>query len=331
MVGYRMGLRTFALLGAFALSGLGAGQARAVTIDCNAGGSIQTEIDNGEFFIEFTGTCNEFVNVFRDGTTIRGISGNPASDVITGGMSIFGATRVFIENLTINGSSVGIQHGAYAFISNTTIENTQNGVFVVRNSSAVFNGSTLGPSLIDDGNLSCGPLCVGDNSSIELRNTTVTGNTSDPAISAAMTAFRDSSILVRGGNTIVNTGTEGAIGVFFDSSVRVDNPNHLDTDVITGRIEVFGMSYFDVREATITGNVSVSLHSVLRIASTEFGGNPALISINGDITLSEDSALRFFSGQPTFNGTLTCLDKESSVAAPGPPQGVFNIVGCTGF
>ncbi|MCZ6523370.1 MAG: hypothetical protein O7A68_05840, partial [Alphaproteobacteria bacterium] len=87
---FRYSVNALALLGGLGLVSLYAMEVRAVVIDCDAGGSIQTEIDNAEFPIEFTGTCNEFVNVFRDGTTIRGISGTPANDVITGGMSIFG-------------------------------------------------------------------------------------------------------------------------------------------------------------------------------------------------------------------------------------------------
>ncbi len=328
---FRNSLKALALLGGLALLGLHAGEARAVVIDCNAGGSIQTEIDNGEILVEFTGTCNEFVNVFRDGTTIRGNSGTPASDVIAGGMSIFGATRVFIENLTINGSSVAIHDGAYAIITNTTIANTDAGVFVTRNSGVRFEGSTLGPALIDDGNNSCGPLCILSSSFARLRNTSVTGATNDPAIGGALTVSRDSSLELRGGNTIVNTGTQKAIGVWFDSSVRQDNPSGLGTDVITGGIDIFGMSYFEVRQAAITGNVSVDLHSVLRMGSPVFGGDPSLIVINGDMSLSQDSALVLESTQVTINGTLTCADDESSVAAPGLPQGAFNFVGCDFF
>lgn len=328
---FRYSVNALALLGGLGLVSLYAMEVRAVVIDCNAGGSIQTEIDNAEFPIEFTGTCNEFVSVFRDGTTIRGLSGNPANDVITGGLSIFGATRVRIENLTINGSSLGIHDGAYAIITNTTIANTDNGVFVVRNSGARFNGSTLGPALVDDGNVSCGPLCISGNSFARLRDTSVTGATNNPAIGAALTVFRDSSVELRGGNTIVNTGTQKAIGVFHDSSVRQDNPTGLGTDVITGGIDVANMSYFDLREATVTGNVSVSLHSVFKVGSTGFGGDPSLIVFNGDMSLSQDSAMTLASTLITINGTLTCADKESSIAAPGLPMGTFNVVGCTFF
>lgn len=327
---FRNSVSALALLGGLALFGLLAGEARAVVIDCNTGGSIQTELDNGQTFIEFTGTCNEFVSIVHDATTIRGNSGNPASDVITGGMSIPGVTRVRIENLTINGSSLTISDGAFAIITNTTIANTDAGVFVVRNSGVRFDGSTLGPSLVDDEN-SCGPLCLISNSFARLVNTSVTGATNNPAIGAALILVRNSSLELRGGNTIVNTGTQFAIGVFGDSSVRQDNPSGLGTDVITGGIDVFGMSYFDLREATVTGNVSVGLHSVFRVGNLFSGDDPSLIVINGDISLSQDSAMTLASTLITINGTLTCADKESSIAAPGLPMGTFNVVGCTFF
>ena len=141
-------------------------QARAAFVDCDAGESIQAALSTGDPFVEFTGTCNEFVSIVRDRTTIRGASGNPANDVINGGLTVFALQGNFIQSLTVTGNSVFVADGAQVNFTNVTVTDTQFGVFVIRGSNVIIQNSTMTPALVDDANLSCGPLCIGDNSFI---------------------------------------------------------------------------------------------------------------------------------------------------------------------
>jgi hypothetical protein len=300
-----------ALTGACLMLGLWSERASAQVVDCDSGGSIQTAIDGGQRVVEFTGTCAEFVSIYRDRAEVRGVSGNPALDVITGGMSVRGAQRILIEDLTISGDSFFIMDGAFATVRNSIIENTDFGFGVLRNSGARLEGNTFGPALID-GTQSCLPICVLDNSHARMENNTVTGAANDSRTGGVMTVLRDSSVMMRGGNTITNTGTKQAISVFFDSHLRQDNSSGFGTGQINGRVEVSANSYFGTREAVINGDVRVTLHSVMRIASTATGGDPSLMQVNGGIHLSGDSALRVSSPLVTINGDVTCEDGESS-------------------
>ena len=265
-------------------------------------------------FIEFSGTCNENVFIAQDGVTIQSLSGNSSQAIINGELGISGASRVRIENITIDGGqSVFIVDGATVRIQNSVIENTQNGVAIVRDSHARLENNIIGPALVDDGNVSCTPLCVLDDASVRMIGNTVTGAANDPA-SAVLVIGRDSSALMRGGNHISNNGTQPAVTVFDDASLRIDNISGLVRDHITGDIELFAISQVDVREMLLTGNLTVTEHSMMRLGSTVgFGGDPSNIEVNGDITLSFDSALIVLNPEIMLNGAITCLDNESSL------------------
>lgn len=312
----------------FLAFGLAAGQARAAFVDCNTGGSIQAALDLGDTFVQFTGTCNEFVSIQNNRTVIQGASGIRANDVINGGVGVFAVQGAFFESLTIKGDSVIVSDGAQATFQDTTITETQFGVVFVRGATVRIRRSTLTPALVDDGNLSCGPICVGDNSFARIDDSTIIGATSDPIVGGALTLFRDSSVVLRGNNSVSNSGTEPAIGIFNDSSFRQDNSSGIGVATIDGGIEVFAMSYFDLRQAVVTGNVSVTLKSGLRVGSTVSGGDPRNIVINGNITLGQDSGLFVTSPGSTINGNVTCQDTQSSIS--GSFQGI-GVVSCTDF
>ncbi|MEX0343481.1 MAG: hypothetical protein AB3N20_01065 [Rhizobiaceae bacterium] len=313
-----------------------AGPAWAVVVDCNSGGSIQTELNNGETQIDFSGTCNEFVSVFQDGTRITGAS--PATSIITGGMSINGVTRVRIENLTVDGGSgVFISDGAAARVNGSTFQAGEFGFIINRNSSARLDGNTIGPASGTTSS-SCAALCVGENSNLRMTNTTVTANASNPAVGGPLILFRNSTATLRGGNVITNTGTEAAVGIFNHSYLRQDDPTIPDggtsngVDTFTGSqraLDVFAMSQADIRNAVVNGNTRVTLHSLLRIASKNFGSDPNNIVFNGKVKLRQDSGLRIDSPLVTMNGNIRCKDKTSN--AQGEFQGTGKYKNCTDF
>lgn len=82
-------------------------------VDCNAGGSIQSELDAGSAFVNFTGTCNEFVIIRNDKTVLQGASGDPTQDVIAGGILALGVQQVSLDSFT-TGGSLSIQNGSAA-------------------------------------------------------------------------------------------------------------------------------------------------------------------------------------------------------------------------
>jgi hypothetical protein len=320
----RMTWKSLPLL-SFALALAGHMQpATAMPVDCDNGGMIQPAIDSGFYdLIEFTGTCHEDVSVPRAGVQIRGMSVDRSLHVIDGHVSVEGATRVQFRDLTITGGNVVIFDGAYVTLRNVAVEDTDNGVTVVRNSTLRLRDSDLGPALVDQYPFSCGPLCVGDASHIRMEGSNIVGDTDDPLIGGAVVIYRDSSLTMRGGNTITNNGSEPSLAVVADSSLRLDDATGKGPDAVTGEVEIFGLSFAQLGSGSLTGPVKIDLQSVLRAGGTVAGGDPAAASINGPIEVSRASALAVDSPTVTINGTVTCLDIKSSLS--GSFSGTYNI------
>ena len=361
-----------------------------VSIDCDAGQSIQNEISNGETEIEFTGTCTETVSIQQSGTTIRGrFDRPPENNVIAGDVIVFGVQRAFLFNLTHEGTlfvqgngdatfqdgtlsgsaAVGgsgsanffnatvtgvgslnlsdngrvfmrnsdivdlrgglfITNGAVFRTNGTDIVDTDNGIFVGRNATVRFRNGRMGPALVDDVDVSCNPLCLTDGAVVRLDSSIVEGSNEDPGIGGAVSISRNSSVLVRGDSEITNTGSQPAVGVFNDSSFRQDRSGAAAPSTINGDILVTGMSYADVRAAAVNGDVTLRLHSVLRLGSAGFGGDPSNVVLTGNTEISLDSALVVEDPTVTIVGDITCLDGESSLGGDFLGSGQVN---CTGF
>lgn len=361
----------------------------AQSVDCNAGQSIQSRINAGDTFIDFTGVCNEFVFIQNDQTVIQGFTGDPADAVISFGLLALGVQGISLDSFTADGNvsiqsgsnaslfnvvlaggaslgntasigifdstvtgsgsfsvfrnaslfmggstiddlrgGVNVTDGAEAQFSNTDITNTDNGVFVGRNGSLRFRDGLMGPALVDDGNLSCNPLCASDSASIRLDNVDIEGANNDPIVGGAISLTRNSTLTLRGTNVVTNDGSQPAIGVFNDSSVRQDRSGGSGSQ-INGNVQVVNMSNVDIRAAVITGDVEVDLHSVFRLGSTSFAGDPENTVLTGNGTIGRDSAFVVEDPLVTVNGEITCLDRESSFS--GGFTGVVKFNNCTDF
>ncbi len=308
--------------------------AKAQGIDCNTAGpnALQNAIDAGNSFIQFTGVCNELVFLYRRNITLQGTNPDTTQNVIVGGVTVY-ALESYLTNLRIQGQSLNIVDGGFAFLFDVLVDSTNFGAFIARNSGATFNDVFLGPALIDDGAQGCTPLCIGENSYLRMENSTVAGDTSDPVSGGAITVYRDASLLLRGGNTISNAGSTPVISVFGESSFRQDNSLNNGTDAITATgsglaVEVSQTSSFDTREAVITGDIEVGRHSFMNVGSTVFGGDPSQMEIDGNIELSQDSALNVSSPLVTIDGDITCADDESSAVGSFAGSGTN---ACSGF
>ncbi len=362
----------------------------AAVVNCDLGGSVQQALDQGQRFVQFTGTCNEQVQISENGVFLLGASGDRTRDVLAQGAFVLGATEVNFSDLSIKGlnSSLGLQSnssvsffnvaisevfslsasggstatfdsvtisglngsivitqgatadffgvtisdlaggltisdGANVRMFDSSITDTDNGTFVVRSASLRLVRANLGPSRVDDGNLSANPLSIGDNSNARIDNSTISGTTNDPIVGGALVLFRDASVVLRGANSVTNVGTQPAVGIFADSSFRQDDAFGAGTATIDGGILIEGGSYFDLREAEVTGDVNVSLRSALRVGSTDFGGDSNLIRFNNSINLSEGAALAVRAPGVVVAGNLACADRTSSVG------GDFQVLGRT--
>lgn len=283
---------------------------------------IQAQLNQGFTFIQFTGSCPEFVTVFQDGTTILGVGPTPAANVIQLGFTASGVQRVFLSNLTINAPESGVffADGAFVRMVNSVIENTRDGLELIRNAGAVVQNSTLGLTTGTDPAFSCGPVCLLENSSLRLVNSTVVGNVNDPGIGPALSIARDSSVTLRGVSRIANAGSQAAVGVSFGSSFRQDNlfapPGGPTRSTIEGGVEVSGNAFADLRDVQIIGDAArpalkIDLQSTVRLGSSIFG-NPAQLVVTGDAILSRGSALAVESNLVTVNGNVICQDNQTS-------------------
>jgi hypothetical protein len=203
-------------------------------------------------------------------------------------------------------------------------------VGILRNSFAFLAGNTItfGPRSGDQA-----ALQIGENSAARMVNNTVEAGSSSPAIGGTLVLFRDASATLRGGNTIRSTGTEAAVQVIFHSSLRQDIVSVPVRDVFEGSraLETSHLSYLDVREVQVTGDTKVDLHSLFKVGSLDFGGDPANIGITGDITVSRDSTIEFVSASTAVNGNIKCTDTESSISLPPGSLAGINTIDCSGF
>jgi hypothetical protein len=313
-----------------------------VTGDGTPFGTIQQAVDAGKFTIQFTGTdCGPFVYIWHPLQLIG--TGTPRStNVITQGITVEGATRVAIKRALIGGdtsnpdtSGVFLINGAHVTLRNVSVLPTVQGVNVVRGSFADIQLSVIlgrAASTLND----VSNVFVGDHSMIGLANTTISMNEDNGKI-GTLDAGRNSSLVLRGANTITNTGSLAAISLHENSSLRqfdpgVDASPPVDgtPDAITGGIDISSKSVADVRDGTITGNVTVDLESVFRVSGGDgfFGAEPQDIVITGNITASRGSSIAFESNLPTVMGNVTCSDGSSHLS--GSPT-ITGTTSCTGF
>jgi hypothetical protein len=136
-----------------------------------------------------------------------------------------------------------------------------------------------------------------------------------------LAADRNSSLLLRGGNRVTNTGSVPAIQVFGNSSLRQEDLPFEGTsgddtpDAISGGVSVGTKSLADVRDLTISSNVTVDLDSVFRVAGrAAFGSEPGDVVITGNITASRQSTIAFESPLTHVMGNIACRDKESHLS-----------------
>lgn len=287
----------FLLSGALLLMSMGTAVAdddnkwwrHARVVDCTQPNtSIQRAVNRPSFFrrqrtIFIVGQCEESVLIEVDGTILSGDlrGGGTIGGGVTGEIRVRGAQRVGIEYLHITGPGRGV-----------SVEDGS-AVDIVHNEIVGNESSGIG---------------VSHNSFVRVEFNTITGNgRSDPFFEAGIEAFRNGTVFSRG-NYIADNGyaaiSIGNLAYFRNGLFTAgDPPNPADLDTIlqtaagtvafdcyrngtcdvrnadvTGEISVSGLSAFDVRTSTINGNINASSGSRVQLRGSVTGSGLGFVN-----------------------------------------------------
>lgn len=261
----------------------GAGPPLALTVDCGGGQSIANALANngGPLIVTVQGTCNEHVTIARDDVTLEGDGA-----AIAGSVTIDGGRRVVVANLTItneSGDGLTVTNGGSATIrDNNIVGNGGYGVFLRNAAFALVNKNSL------NNNGRTNPDASGIGVSI--------GST----VRALENEIRDNA----------NAGIE----VFDSSTYRSEG------DIIAMRtsppglsgVDIFRAGFADLRRVSVNGLVNVNQQSQLQVRNVA-GFPPS--TITGNISVSGLSLLRLRSGV-VHAGTLNCFPLTVCILDP---------------
>jgi hypothetical protein len=256
---------------------------RTRTVNCNERtNSVQSEIDKvragRDTTIFIVGFCEESVNVVKDGITLSG--NQDGTGVIGGGLTevtVTGAQRVNIEYLELTGAGYGVlvQEGASVTIRHNNIhDNVADGVGAV-NSVYVRVESNM---ITHNGRLDEGEAGIDAFVGAFIRSS---GNYIADNGYAAIEAGNMAYFRSFGGDIMLQKGcaenepagsgsTCGDEGTVAVDCYRMGMCDFRGTDV-TGISFISGLSYFDVRNSTINGDVFSHGGSGLRLRDSVTG------------------------------------------------------------
>lgn len=277
------------------------------------------------------GTCTEDITIEFDDLTLEGdpIDGGTISGTIT----INGAQRVVIDNLTVTGPGVGIigtNAAAFTVKNSNVINNEESGIFVIRSSSALL----INNAISGNGTRSVDPfiffdvgLFLGNAASVQSNGNTYEDNQYAAIESDRQSAFRNATflprepghppiaaqkdVIIRKGGDPANpaTCTTNGNGPIAATAFNMGLVEFRNAD-ICGDIEGFNNSTIRIDDAggEIIGTVSVGNGSFVRIKDRSSFGDGRLTTFEGTLNCSN------FSG--TFGSDVQC-GQTCSGAIPG--------------
>ena len=289
-----------------------------VTVNCGAetiGAALANASPGGRLTITVNGNCMEDVTIERDRVTLKDgtVSGTGAMQPV---IQIIGARGIVIDNMTVqNGATHGVfaNNNADVTITNSTVQNNaQDGVQLRWGAFGDIRSSTI------SGNAECA-VSPRDGANVLLTNNPlVTTAQPDAGICSTIGAYRTTTVRLAGGNTITNTGGGAAMDIIQGSAVRAQS----GVDTIMGQVFISRLANVDLRNANITGNISVTNGAWLRVRTPS--------SVTGNIFI-DSMSLAQFQGVPSINGPVICGSSQSVgigtdpnfflnlVVPPGPP------------
>jgi parallel beta-helix repeat protein len=279
------------------------GRAATVTVDCDAGGKIQTAIDAARpgDTIQVSGVCNENVRfndevsrITLDGQRTATIHGpNPAANAIT-----IRGRGITISGFIITGgrNGVGVLMGGAATIQGNTIQDTaENGINVAQHSYARIIGNTIQ---------------FNPDAGIRVLES-----------SSARIGFLDLADPAPNGNDIRRNGTVGGVLVQRSASASLVG-NIIDNNDGPG-VTVTGGSHAVLAANTIDGNASDAI-AVAQSSGVQLGDEPGILNpLNETTVLNGGFGLRCSFNSSTGGGLGTIagvqgLIKFDSSCSNGP-------------
>lgn len=275
-MGLKSSLLTSAFVGATLLAGmvLLAGPARAAIVTCGTGNSITQALQGNSNIITIKGVCTENVDIERRDVTLEGDGGE-----IVGTVTIAGASRVVIKNLTIRdaaGDGVDILGASAVEIYDTTISSNDGGCGVFVGDASflrIENSFILGHNISGLEQLG---LCVNQGSVVQGKNNHITDNSFGVIVIQRGTYFGRGEEIV---SIVVNSAMEVAVFSYLelrDSSVggritftRQSHGSIRDT-FISDQLRLLNHSYVQTRgetDCTLVGFDSTSEYSNFKLAT----------------------------------------------------------------
>ena len=286
-------------------------------VNCNSpSASIQNAVDSasGPTTIRFLGKCVEVVTITKDDITLDGHD----MGTVEGTITFDGAQRGVVQNATVTGPGSGIvaDHGASVLIQDNTI--TANGdaldiyspgVQVKNGSSAQIRDNTITDNTSDGVGVFNGAFALIKTNTIE-RN-----GRASPFFEAGIQVSR---AVVRGQGNIIRNNDYAGVEVFNFGSYRTgsfitavgqidnDGPFEIIDVGATGDVaaEIAQMSYLDLRQVLVTGNVFVGRKSMVQLRGD---GIPIVNCslLDGDLTVTATQALARLRSHVHVTGTIS--------------------------
>ena len=307
----------------------------------------------GPATLTIQGTCFEDPIITRDDLTLK--SFNPSARV-DGTITIDGARRVVIDDLTVTGSGSGIvgTHAALFTVQNSDIsDNLGSGIGVFQGASAIITNNKIERNGVDPLDFGEGIDVIGGADATITDNVitdslftgvfvartasaTLAGNTIDnnglTTEDCGIDVTRSSAVRLAGGNTISNGGFAAICveraSAFRQGAFTVDGlpfPGETPDVIIQGvgaeAIFVQEDSTADFRNANITGSIDLNVLSSIRVRNG---------SITGDIFANNVSGVRIFGNTPDavdFNGILNCSPNSFAYGFAGCGETCTGLVG----
>lgn len=297
-------VRFFAVRGALLAAALlllaGKSQAVTLTVDCDAGGSLQAAINSLDFVgphtVNVTGTCRERIVIDqRDRLTIQGnptatISGNTTGEVAV--VRIFRSHAIVLRRLVITGGGRGVflRFGSEVRIESSRVENNSDtAVFLVENSTLLLGGGLAELSVRISNNNGAGVLSNGSFLTIPGFTTIENNGGRGLLVNAGRSFVQGPGNIIRGNGFRVSPGLGGVLvsrGAAVDLN-GAEISNNIGPGVLTELNAVVGLANTTVTNNTNDG-VRVMQGAVATIGTVFGPGGPNVIAGNGGANVSCD-------------------------------------------
>ncbi len=273
-------------------------------VNCNSPtATIQDAVDSasGPTTIRFLGVCDEVVTITKDDITLDGHDVGTVSGTIT----FDGAQRGVVQNATVTGPGTGIvaTHGASVLIQDNTItangevgDNYSAGIGVFSAGSAQVLNNDITDNLFGDG------IGVFSGAFATIVGNTITGNGRvGPWFEAGIQVGR---AVARGQSNTISNNPYAGIEVFNFGTYRTgsfivptqpNNDGPFETISVGASgviaVEIGQMSFIDLRQVLITGDVSVGRKSMVQLRGDGLGPSVNCSLLDGNLTATATQAL----------------------------------------